>query len=306
MPVQLLIRGKYQDNLEFMQWFKRFFELNYNGDIDYDASGRRAKGKGGTSFKKRVTSRQKRDAFQAARPGVKGARKSRAASKIGEEKENQKTNNRRGEGKTSRPNPAARSRPGQTSSSTRSRHDAQHPGTISAVEAGSMQSKINGLESEKIQLTKRCADLQITVDGLERERDFYFGKLRDIEILLQTVVEDEVNKPTAEVKAIADRAFKILYATEGDDFVAVEDRRMADPDVANNEASPAAPASDASLVAPQDGENDVDRSSAVAQEELEQLGAGKEADVSQLDTVPDGETSAKEDGKEDDVEAETF
>ena len=81
---------------------------------------------------------------------------------------------------------------------------------------------------------------------------------------------------------------------------------MADPDVANNEASPAAPASDASLVAPQDGENDVDRSSAVAQEELEQLGAGKEADVSQLDTVPDGETSAKEDGKEDDVEAETF
>ena len=29
--VEKLCRGKYQDNLEFMQWFKRFFELHQNG-----------------------------------------------------------------------------------------------------------------------------------------------------------------------------------------------------------------------------------------------------------------------------------
>lgn len=49
IPVQLLIRGKYQDNLEFMQWMKRFFELNTSGD-DYSATERRSKGKGGKKF----------------------------------------------------------------------------------------------------------------------------------------------------------------------------------------------------------------------------------------------------------------
>ena len=37
-----------QDNLEFMQWFKRFHEINYNApEGEYDALARRKMGKGG-------------------------------------------------------------------------------------------------------------------------------------------------------------------------------------------------------------------------------------------------------------------
>ena len=36
IPVDKLVKGKFQDNFEFLQWFKRFFDANYDG-TEYDA-----------------------------------------------------------------------------------------------------------------------------------------------------------------------------------------------------------------------------------------------------------------------------
>ncbi len=47
VDVDRLISGRYMDNLEFMQWFKRFFEMSVSEKpADYDAYGQRCKGKG--------------------------------------------------------------------------------------------------------------------------------------------------------------------------------------------------------------------------------------------------------------------
>ena len=46
----------------------------------------------------------------------------------------------------------------------------------------------------------------MTVEGLEKERDFYFGKLRDIEVLCQ----EHDNEELPLVKSI----MEVLYATE--------------------------------------------------------------------------------------------
>lgn len=35
MPVDRLIKGRFQDNFEFLQWFKKFFDANYDGR-EYD------------------------------------------------------------------------------------------------------------------------------------------------------------------------------------------------------------------------------------------------------------------------------
>lgn len=36
IPVDRLIKGRFQDNFEFLQWFKKFFDANYDG-LEYDA-----------------------------------------------------------------------------------------------------------------------------------------------------------------------------------------------------------------------------------------------------------------------------
>lgn len=35
IPVDKLVKGKFQDNFEFVQWFKKFFDANYDGK-EYD------------------------------------------------------------------------------------------------------------------------------------------------------------------------------------------------------------------------------------------------------------------------------
>lgn len=37
IPVEKLTKGRFQDNLEFCQWFRKFFEKNHGGDVEYDA-----------------------------------------------------------------------------------------------------------------------------------------------------------------------------------------------------------------------------------------------------------------------------
>ena len=46
--MEKLIRGKYQDNLEFMQWLKAFFDANNGPEKaqEYDPVARRSRGKG--------------------------------------------------------------------------------------------------------------------------------------------------------------------------------------------------------------------------------------------------------------------
>lgn len=55
---------------------------------------------------------------------------------------------------------------------------------------------------------KQIDELKLQNSTLEKERDFYFGKLRDIEILLQARGGEQNEDP------IAQDILKILYASE--------------------------------------------------------------------------------------------
>ena len=50
-------------------------------------------------------------------------------------------------------------------------------------------SKIDEYEKIIMGLNEEIEELKMNVDGLEKERNFYFGKLREIEILVQTQID---------------------------------------------------------------------------------------------------------------------
>lgn len=134
-----------QDNLDFLQFTKRYWDQYYPGG-DYDAVGRR-KGSGAPppSSAPRAAAAGPR---RGTTPTVGGAR----VAKVG-----------------------------------------GGPGTAA------LQQENNTLKE--------------TVQGLERERDFYFSKLRDIELLIQQAVEED-----PEIEKQEDGLIKhiqtILYSTE--------------------------------------------------------------------------------------------
>ncbi len=53
-------------------------------------------------------------------------------------------------------------------------------------------------------------EIKSTLDGLEKERDFYFGKLRDIEVLCQEYESE--NLP------VVKKILEILYATAVNEY----------------------------------------------------------------------------------------
>lgn len=171
VPVDKLIKGKFQDNFEFLQWFKKFFDANYDG-AEYDALGMRGGdqlGSGGRMGMGGPASAMPRRTQPPAKPLTRPAPgRSPAASRIG----------------VSNKSPAS-------------------------------AAPRNAATNQQIEdLTNQIMELRLTVPGLEKERDFYFGKLREIEMLCQEEEEGAV----APVQKILD----ILYATE-DGFAAPDE-----------------------------------------------------------------------------------
>lgn len=68
VPIDKLVKGRFQDNFEFLQWFKKFFDANYQG-TEYDPLGMRggeSLGGGGTNAPRGGTLMTRKPAAAAA------------------------------------------------------------------------------------------------------------------------------------------------------------------------------------------------------------------------------------------------
>merc|ERR1712156_155029 len=171
VPVDKLIKGRFQDNFEFLQWFKKFFDANYSGE-EYDPIAAR----GGLEMG--VGKRGPPPSNGRKMPATNGSRIPAAL-----------TNN--------------------------SRMPRSSPGARPPVNRGMHQPATNGASTAQIEeLTSQLLESRLTIEGLEKERDFYFSKLRDIEVIAQEY--------EAEGGELVTKTLNVLYQTE-DGFAVPED-----------------------------------------------------------------------------------
>lgn len=160
IPIQRLVKGRFQDNFEFLQWFYKFYTINDDGIQcqSYDPAAVRSDAGTGTGTKTAASPAKRQQ------PPVK-----RAAA-------------------------AAPSGPTMKNSGSGS----------SVKKTGSK----NNYNEEVVELREKLEELTLTVEGLEKERDFYFSKLRDIEVICQEKEGDEAYAQFVEA------IISVLYATE--------------------------------------------------------------------------------------------
>merc|ERR1719420_920885 len=200
IPVQRLIKARYQDNLEFLQWMYKYARDTYNGDPDeptYDALGRRTKSKGGRDY----TGSSQRNSRPQRNRGSHG-------------KENR-----------SRPTSAVMQRGGGGGSQSRQRDSKgrqERAGSQSAMANQQAIQELEQLRNENKQLREECDGVKAKLDGIqaeheeissiakdiEKERDFYFSKVVAIENILKAQSDQEA--------PLLKQVYELLYQTEED------------------------------------------------------------------------------------------
>ncbi|KAJ0975264.1 hypothetical protein J5N97_017229 [Dioscorea zingiberensis] len=85
---------------------------------------------------------------------------------------------------------------------------------------GSVTSNTEHYAAQIQELSEKITDLKLSVDNMEKERDFYFAKLRDVEILCQ--------RPEVEHLSVTKAIMKILYAADAQDSPLAEAQELLD------------------------------------------------------------------------------
>lgn len=175
IPVEKLVKGKFQDNFEFVQWFKKYFDANYQGQ-DYEPVMARGGATLGLSGGKGLAHRGHTTTQSKASAGPRHSPASRAAPKA------------------------------EPKSYT---HHA--PAAAAPVNNAAHQQEVAELKQQVTSLTDEQSELSQTIQALQHERDFYFGKLRQIEMICQEFENADVDPVLKDTCA---KITEILYATE--------------------------------------------------------------------------------------------
>ncbi|KAJ1564020.1 hypothetical protein HK405_016066, partial [Cladochytrium tenue] len=223
IPVERLAKCKFQDNLEFLQWMKKFWDQYYPGGT-YDAMARRGAGGGGPASglaKPRSTLPSSSAASTASASSSAAARPRPAAAttRVSTGSVSARTSAAgAGSSRLGGGSPSASHSPLSASGSI---------GPTAGSSAAAAAAARREWEREKAELeaeyqrmltemTQQSMELKLSIEQVEKEREFYFGKLREIEIFVQTQMDAAVAQDPAQLPV--DETLRqiqgIMYKTE--------------------------------------------------------------------------------------------
>ncbi|KJH42519.1 hypothetical protein DICVIV_11494 [Dictyocaulus viviparus] len=214
VPVDKLIKGKFQDNFEFLQWFKKFFDANYDGH-EYNPLDAR----GGEPLPAEPVSGKHMVMTEKSKKIQVPTRTTYATTKTGPPSRNASNysinTSHIGNTTVSKQRPATANNAAPLSSYAKTNNNVlQKPETVasrSATVPSGDAAEVKQLKEKIDDLTRQVAEYEAEMSILEQERDFYFKKLRCIEIMCG----DNESIGTVAVPLL----LEVLYETE-EGFVA--------------------------------------------------------------------------------------
>lgn len=160
IDVEKLIKGKHQDNLEFIQWVKAYYDAHATESaLQYDGRVRREEVMG------RAVTRS---------PGSRTALSDLPSNAVSKQLKKP-------------PEAVARAAPPRAPTRTRQPLYGSQKASKTLLNVPSPQ--VSKLKEEIQQLKADKQDLQTAFEDAETEREFYFGKLRKVELLCQAASE---------------------------------------------------------------------------------------------------------------------
>ena len=224
VDVARLVKARPLDNIEFMQWFKSYWDSQTGGGggedgggalSGYDARARRAASKTGD--------------VRGGGGGNGGGGAASTSSADGVAPSSQPSSSGRAHAHTpaapvtARAPLASRENNNRLSTPSRANKAATTAGTAAggrkaaaAAAAGPPGSASTTTATTISELTAALAEARIRAAAAERERDFYFDKLRDVELLCgaQGLLEDENGEPVAGAAAALALVERVLFAAD--------------------------------------------------------------------------------------------
>jgi microtubule-associated protein, RP/EB family len=200
IEVEKLCKARPLDNLEFLQWMKRYFDVTVGEATEgYDPNQRRMNSKGGGLFSSSSSSSA---SYMNSNNNTSNTNSSQLVAKKPTTKRNNNNNQT-----THHTNFSTNDDGNIASTSSLETMTATVTTTTTKVMTNKKKGGENNNNTNASGMREDLASLRLEVEKAEREREFYFEKLQDIEFMCQ--------RPEFENEVLAKCIEKILYFTQG-------------------------------------------------------------------------------------------